>query len=160
MDGRAIRAQSGLEYLTTYGWALLILVIVAAIMWGMGVFDSISLVPSQNSGGGFGSFIYQDHIVSTGGGQIKLFNGLTRSLQVTAVEVGKDDEVANTGCNTGLPVDIGPNGNLTVVCLVQPQGGLGEAGSPYDFSVIISFTDSVSGGSHVDRGYINGRMEG
>jgi hypothetical protein len=40
-----MRAQSALEYMMTYGWAILIIVIVAAVLYSLGIFN-----PSANSG--------------------------------------------------------------------------------------------------------------
>ncbi len=44
------RAQSALEYMMTYGWAILIIVIVAAVLYSMGIFSPSSSVSSTSSG--------------------------------------------------------------------------------------------------------------
>ncbi|MGC8572244.1 MAG: hypothetical protein ACP5LH_03120, partial [Candidatus Micrarchaeia archaeon] len=42
IEGRE-RAQSAMEYLMTYGWAILIIAIVLAILFKLGVFSGASL---------------------------------------------------------------------------------------------------------------------
>ena len=49
------RSQSALEYMMTYGWAILIIVIVAVILYSMGIFNPSSNVTFTSSG--FSPFI-------------------------------------------------------------------------------------------------------
>ena len=50
------RSQSALEYMMTYGWAILIIVIVAVILYSMGIFNPSSSVSSTVIGfSGLGS---------------------------------------------------------------------------------------------------------
>ena len=44
------RSQSALEYMMTYGWAILIIVIVAVILYSMGIFNPSSSVTFTSSG--------------------------------------------------------------------------------------------------------------
>jgi hypothetical protein len=39
-----LKAQSSMEYLMTYGWAILIIAIVLAALFSLGIFSSSSLV--------------------------------------------------------------------------------------------------------------------
>ena len=41
---RKLRAQSAMEYLMTYGWAILIIAVVLGALFSLGVFNSASLV--------------------------------------------------------------------------------------------------------------------
>ncbi|MFH0973796.1 MAG: hypothetical protein V1817_03360, partial [Candidatus Micrarchaeota archaeon] len=47
------RGQSALEYLVTYGWAILAIVIVAALLWALGIFNPGGLVGTGNRASGF-----------------------------------------------------------------------------------------------------------
>ncbi|MEW5956071.1 MAG: hypothetical protein AB1626_06085 [Candidatus Micrarchaeota archaeon] len=49
------RGQQALEYLVTYGWALLVIVIVAALLWYFGVFNPTKWTAERQCGG-FASF--------------------------------------------------------------------------------------------------------
>ena len=44
------RSQSALEYMMTYGWAILIIVIVAVILYSMGIFNPSSSITSTVTG--------------------------------------------------------------------------------------------------------------
>ena len=58
------RSQSALEYMMTYGWAILIIVIVAVILYSMGIFNpSSSLVPTIT---GFAGLTIQANCVAGG----------------------------------------------------------------------------------------------
>ena len=54
------RSQSALEYMMTYGWAILIIVIVAVILYSMGIFNPSSSITSTVTGfSGLGSVTAQ-----------------------------------------------------------------------------------------------------
>ena len=44
------RSQSALEYMMTYGWAILIIVIVAVILYSMGIFNPSSSISATVTG--------------------------------------------------------------------------------------------------------------
>ncbi|MFH8080715.1 MAG: hypothetical protein QXO84_02430 [Candidatus Aenigmatarchaeota archaeon] len=56
------KAQAAMEYLMTYGWAILIIVVVIAALYAMGVFKTRSTVPCSPC---FGYFAYVDHNTNT-----------------------------------------------------------------------------------------------
>jgi hypothetical protein len=45
-----VKGQSALEYMMTYGWAILIIVIVAVILYSMGIFNPRTSVTASSSG--------------------------------------------------------------------------------------------------------------
>ncbi|MCL4376009.1 hypothetical protein M1558_00765, partial [Candidatus Parvarchaeota archaeon] len=45
-----VKGQSALEYMMTYGWAILIIVIVAVILYSMGIFNPRASVTASSSG--------------------------------------------------------------------------------------------------------------
>ena len=54
------RSQSALEYMMTYGWAILIIVIVAVILYSMGIFNPSSSISATVTGfSGLGSVTAQ-----------------------------------------------------------------------------------------------------
>jgi len=44
LHARKLRAQSAMEYLMTYGWAILIIAVVLGALFSLGVFSSASLI--------------------------------------------------------------------------------------------------------------------
>lgn len=63
------KGQAALEYLMTYGWAILIIIVVVAALYAMGVFTPRRTVPYK----GLSYFAYVDHdstsLVVTNGAQ-------------------------------------------------------------------------------------------
>ena len=45
-----MKAQSAMEYLMTYGWAILIVIIVAAALYALGVFNPSTLTGQRSTG--------------------------------------------------------------------------------------------------------------
>jgi hypothetical protein len=151
-------AQSGLEYLVTYGWAIFILLIVVAVLWYMGVFDSISFAGPSNPSSGFSSFKYVDHKVNLTGAVVMLNNAVTRGITITDVTVGVADFTDDTDCKPLSPEYVGPNGNTTITCTSLPQGLIPVVKEYYELTVTITFTDSVSGKEHIDIGFVRGKI--
>ena len=67
------RAQSALEYMMTYGWAILIIVIVAAVLYSMGIFNPSSSVTTTSSG--FSPFSPAAAVCNTSGIWIQFSTG-------------------------------------------------------------------------------------
>jgi hypothetical protein len=67
------KGQSALEYLMTYGWALVVIVIVIAALFAFGIFNP----PSAGTCTGLNKLAYQDHAYNsnTGDFNISLMNG-------------------------------------------------------------------------------------
>ena len=92
------RSQSALEYMMTYGWAILIIVIVAVILYSMGIFNpSSSLSPSLITGlSGFQSSIFCQ---SNGDIILILGNMLGQKIEITNLSIavaGKSYYYSNT----------------------------------------------------------------
>jgi hypothetical protein len=127
------KAQSAMEYLMTYGWAILIVIIVAAALFALGVFN-----PSTYTGRaatGFGGLGTPSDWQYTGTSFIvKLSNQVGQDINVTSV--------ASTGCTPDTtPTDIaaGETGTFTLTCTASKS-----AGSSFSQAVTVEY--SVAGG--------------
>ncbi|MCL4362336.1 MAG: hypothetical protein OH338_00090 [Candidatus Parvarchaeota archaeon] len=79
------RSQSALEYMMTYGWAILIIVIVAVILYSMGIFNpSSSLVATVT---GFNGFTVQSNCVAGGTLVLSIGNMLGYPLQINNANI-------------------------------------------------------------------------
>ncbi len=58
------KGQSALEYMMTYGWAILIIVIVAVILYSMGIFNPRASITAASSG--FSPFAASAAVCSSG----------------------------------------------------------------------------------------------
>lgn len=141
------RGQSALEYLVTYGWAILAIVIIAGVLWATGVFNP-EKYSSQKACGGFTSVICQDFKVNTSGALTIVLNN-AQGNRITSVAVG------GTACN---PAAVAANQNTT--CTVNGFITGQSSGTSFDqTSVALSYVDSKSGISHNDTGFVKGKFE-
>ncbi len=83
------KGQSALEYMMTYGWAILIIVIVAVILYSMGIFNPSSSVTFTSSG--FSPFIISSSLCNNIGLKIAVntgpLPGSATSAKITAVYI-------------------------------------------------------------------------
>jgi hypothetical protein len=83
------RGQSALEYLMTYGWALVVILVVIAALFALGI-----LSPATYQGAtcrGFGKIAYFDHVYDSNGDfLIQLGNGSGRTITTGSATFGID----------------------------------------------------------------------
>lgn len=123
------KGQAAMEYLMTYGWAILIIIVVIGALWRMGVFKTSSTVPCSPC---FSYFAYVDH----GGGTLIMRNGALQA-NVTGVVGG-----TLTG-GTGQIFD--PGEDLTFT-------GVSQTG---DVDVTLTYINVASGLTKTDSGTIH-----
>lgn len=86
------KAQAAMEYLMTYGWAILIIIVVVGALYGMGVFTIGGGVPCSPC---FSYFAYVDHttdtlVITNGPREITYSNvsGITCTTEPTGTHSG------------------------------------------------------------------------
>lgn len=129
-----IKAQAAMEYLMTYGWAILIVIIVVAALWSMGVFRTTSPVTCTPC---FSYFAFVDY----SNGVMKIKNG-PQDIESVSISASPD---------TGSTVTITPNttvspGQTLTVTNIDTSG---------DISITITYTVSASGLNHTDTATIH-----
>ena len=62
------KAQSAMEYLMTYGWAILIIAVVLAALYSLGLFNSAAWGPRASSGS---CKVFTDHRSYYAGGRVQ-----------------------------------------------------------------------------------------
>ncbi|MFH1752474.1 MAG: hypothetical protein ABH821_06085 [archaeon] len=127
------KGQSALEYLMTYGWALVVIVIVVVALYALGILDPASYTASTCRG--FSGLAYKTHIANTTDGfEIVVTNSTGGEITLTGAQF--DGQVLGLPTETTIAAqgeaDIGP----TAVT------GL-SAGASY--SKIVTITYNVSG---------------
>ncbi len=144
-----VRGQSALEYLVTYGWAILAIVVIFAVLFGLGIFNPSKFVGEKQSGG-FSAFLVQDFKLTGTTLTLSLGNQVGRAVTVTAINSTKG------GCNYAGSVQIQASAvqSFTVTCTAVAAG----ASFNYD-DLKISYTDSLSGIAHTETGFIKGEAE-
>ena len=80
------RSQSALEYMMTYGWAILIIVIVAAVLYSFGIFNPPSSVQPVIINGFSGVKVTSAAALPTQL-DLQLFNNVGESVRISAINV-------------------------------------------------------------------------
>ena len=126
------KGQSALEYLVTYGWAILAIVIIAAVLWYFGIFNPSKWTESRQCGG-MSAFSCIDYTVNSS-------DGITLSL---GNKVGRQVVVYCESGNVTL--------NLTAPATCDVTGSTSGA-TQLDFS--LTYYDVSSGLEHEDSGFV------
>ncbi|EEZ93058.1 MAG: hypothetical protein BJBARM4_0997, partial [Candidatus Parvarchaeum acidiphilum ARMAN-4] len=146
------RSQSALEYMMTYGWAILIIVIVAVILYSMGIFNPSSSISTTITG--FSSTPVSSAIFTDNG-------GLSLSVQNS---VGYPIEITNITATTttGGKVTIEPNITLlpgkSQVLVLSKLFTAANQGSHISTAVTITYKEISQPlpGPYVSTGSITG----
>jgi len=146
------KGQGAMEYLMTYGWAILVVMVVGIVMWQLGIFN-IGGVTSTTSTG-FPRLRPQLALMSmntTGYFKGTFTNGAGGPIIITAVT---GDCAITPAANT---YSAGENFQLSGDC----AGVSGSAGDPYDVTLDISYNVTLAGitSTHTDHGTIRGPFE-
>ncbi len=132
-----MKGQTALEYLITYGWAILVILVVLAVLWYYGVFN-----PSKWSGESVSegsAFKVIDKKLT--GTTLSLLLGDKTNTQTTISAVDVTGDI--TGSSGTLSVIIPAGGQMAsaspiTVTLTAPTGGA-VAGSFYKFTVTTTY---------------------
>ncbi len=88
-----------MEYLMTYGWAILIVIIVAAALWALGVFNPGSFSQATKTGlAGFDVPAGGWKLTSAGALTLQLKNQAGATIKITTVNA----TIGTTTCTTGV----------------------------------------------------------
>ncbi len=147
------RAQAAMEFLMTYGWAILIVVIAVAALAGFGLFDTNRFVQDTcNSGSATGIVCTTNTVaVDTTAGTIDmaLSNGAQARINITdvtgtACTVGSWDVLKEGTSVKGQAINDGDKFVLHVVC------SNGISGKKFDDTFVVKYTDLDSGLANLD----------
>jgi hypothetical protein len=169
------KAQGALEYLITYGWAILIIVIIGGALFALGVFNPSSWVSNKRATG-FASIQVKDwKVTSPGGLFLVLGNKLGDTITIEGVNMTTAG--ALTPCFSNYAFSLLPL-NATNTLSVDESGktipasgamtgtygsapdtcGNAGLGKTYTLTVQIQYT-TPTGVSHIDTGTITGKVE-
>lgn len=100
------KGQAAMEYLMTYGWAILIIIVVVGALFAMGVFKTESAVACSPC---FSNFAFVDYasgtlIVRNGPNEIEDISLSSGTPDVTTADPG--DDITITGLSTSGDVDL------------------------------------------------------
>ncbi|OYT52795.1 MAG: hypothetical protein B6U72_07420 [Candidatus Altiarchaeales archaeon ex4484_2] len=153
------KGQAAIEYLATYGWAILMVSIVAIVVWQMGILDPPAPPPDCR---GFSQIRPMDWVFNIGGTrmEIVLVNEANTKLELGAG--GVEASIDNIGpCNVPGPlgaINISAGSTATINVTVCPTGGM-NPGDYYKARINITYTNIASGMAHTSVGSCWGSAE-
>lgn len=154
--GKSFRAQAGLEYLVTYGWAILAIVIIAGILWYFGVFNPAKYVEERQCGGGV-RFQCLDYRVNASGTLVIVLGNKAGST-LSGVNI-----TSGAGPWSCAPVTVPASAvpaYANVTCVAANFLPASTRGVSFDQTeVIVTFTDARTGVSHTDTLFVKGKYE-
>ncbi len=115
---RPVRSQSAMEYLMTYGWAILIIAVVLGALFGLGFFNAASLAPK----------------VSAGACQVQRPQGPETTAYINLEGV----------CNNELPQYVASFNSLSYSSIRTGQTGLPTGASPRSVFAWVYFTGNMT----------------
>ena len=136
-----MKGQSALEYLITYGWAILVILVVLAVLWYYGIFNPARWAgESVTEGSAFK--VVDKNLVSTGILTLTLGNKAGTTVNITSLTVTGDI----TGTKALTPPETVVAGANIVANYTIIVGGLSSAsvGSFARFTVTIGY-DVIGG---------------
>ncbi|MFH0961872.1 MAG: hypothetical protein V1820_04275 [archaeon] len=167
------KGQGALEYLITYGWAILIIVIIGGALFALGVFNPSSWVSNKRATG-FASVQVKDWKIGTTGASFVLGNKIGDPIYLETINMtaaGQTTPCFSNGTIAAL-------GNLTAdetgkifpgppsaaSTLTGTYGGAadncGSAGIGKAYTLTVQFQYQTSSGvTHLDSGTITGKIE-
>lgn len=147
MKIRQKKGQGAMEYLMTYGWALLVIVVVGAALFALGVLNPTTYTQTRCQG--FQFFQYQDQLASATADtlSLSLVNG-PKDATITAMTWGGAAVTNRVGDSATAGDTFTVSGDVTLTAAPT---------DPYT-NVVVIITYSVVGGiqGKVDRGTCSG----
>ena len=139
------RSQSALEYMMTYGWAILIIVIVAVILYSMGIFNPSSSITFTSSG--FSPFTVSSSLCNNIGYKIAVLAGPIPN-NANSLTINKVFLTSATGANTTTasytltnPVTLKSGQSATILI---PNVACNSANIHYSLSAKIQYSYTAS----------------
>ena len=142
------RSQSALEYMMTYGWAILIIVIVAVILYSMGIFNPSSSVTFTSTG--FSPFKISSSLCTPLGIDFSIIAGPIPN-GASSLNINKLFITSATGTNTSsveylLPYTISLTSGKSATILI-PSISCTSVGTKYSLSTNLEYSYSTTAGN-------------
>ena len=140
------KSQAALEFIMTYGWAILVVLVAVGALASFGVLSPDKFLPSKcvlQSG-----IACIDHKATSTSLDVRITN--SGGYDITINEIKAQQCTAQTGLTTSLP-----NGQSTTLPLVCVNTG----STKYNGQFNITFTNVETGIQHTNVGQITSRVE-
>ncbi|MCL5017640.1 MAG: DUF2341 domain-containing protein [Candidatus Parvarchaeota archaeon] len=144
------KSQSALEYMMTYGWAILVIVIVAAVLYSLGIFSPSSSLSTTITGfANLGTV----NAVCLGGTSFTISMGDSTGYPINVTEINLTSSSGKTIYSPNILVQ--PNSIQTVTV---PSSSLCTSGARYSVSAVVSYLEpgQIFPGPYTSTGTVAG----
>jgi len=147
------KSQAAMEFLMTYGWAILVVLIVIGVFWQMGIFNTM-FVPEKCVIGGGGYLNCQDWQITTNPDPavsdsilLSVVNGQAKEIEVGRIDI--NSEALSATCYNSTAQSVLPGSKITLfvnhaaddsACKLKPT----VAKSRYKYYLNITFRPADS----------------
>ncbi|VVC04695.1 Uncharacterised protein [Candidatus Burarchaeum australiense] len=151
---KAMKGQSAMEYVSTYGWAFIVLIILLGIIFQLGLFNAGQAIVTSAEVVGFNSFNINNFLLrSSGALELTLSNRLEDTVTIKEIDLGGSPL---TGVTPALPFNISAGSNVTI----HGTSSLTSSGSRvYNARVGIKFDVDRGTADHLDAGFLKGEFQ-
>ena len=145
------RSQSALEYMMTYGWAILIIVIVAVILYSMGIFNPSSSITSTITGFSDLGAVTANCVPNQG---LFLVIGDSTGYPIEVIQLNVTYSGRVFTINESSMILPAKNNEFLV-----PQACSNLTGSSYSEKVVIKYLEPYQAlkGPYISSGYVSGK---
>ena len=150
------KAQSAMEYLMTYGWAILIVIIVAAALYALGVFNPATFTGRTATGFQTIGAPTDWDLSNNGGLTLKVANNkMATTLKIYTINAtisgSTTEHIMNTTDSDGTSFGPGASGTISLTGLAQQTSG-----STYSLKLTVFY--NAGGLNHTDTGTVTGTV--
>ena len=153
------KGQAALDFLMTYGWAIALVVIIAAVLFALGIFDVSNFVGSKAAGFS-GVAVKGWKLDSAGTFTIKVSNQVGQPIRLDAVNVTVGQNT--TSFSAGVPsATIASGADYPQSSTMNTSAGAfgtQTVNSGYTAKVIIVYTDLSSNFQYTTTGTLTGKV--
>ena len=147
------RSQAAMEFLMTYGWAILVVLAAIAALAYFGVLSPARFSPEKcvmEVGVSCSSFRLEPNSIA-----LALQNGKGSDMYITEVTVKSGD----ANCSKTYANESFPNGEMKVLSIDGSNCNVGEPGTKYKGDITISYIDGNSGFQKKMAGTVSGKVQ-
>lgn len=148
------KAQAGLDFLVTYSWALLLIVLIVGVLFAMGIFDANSFLGSRSAG--FGQIRPSAWRITSDGNVtliLKNYAGIPVNVTNMTALIGVLNVTAN---NTSIL--IAPGQQSQAFLLGNFSNATMGPGASYSMQLFIQYVDIGTNFTYTDAGTVSGRV--
>ena len=132
-----MKLQSAMEYLMTYGWALLIIVVVLAVLFYLGVFNIGAPIGSICNP--YADYLCQNPVLSSSGNLTVNFGEIGSTMSITGTACSKGSASPSFNSISTINLESGQTTPLSFQCPIPS----GRIGAPFSGTLWIQYTSAT-----------------